>query len=119
VEDEEQLRVPTAKMLRKAGLDVFEARSGSEAIDLLRARDGEFDLILLDLTLPGRSSQDVVTEASLGCRDVKVILMSAYSAEAAGTMIDSPLVCTFIRKPFRLSDLVQAVRGILDSSIEA
>jgi CheY-like chemotaxis protein len=65
VEDEEQLRLAAAKMLRKSGLDVFEAATGSEAIDLLRARGGKFDVILLDLTIPGSTSQDVVGEASL------------------------------------------------------
>ena len=40
-------------MLRKSGLEVFEAASGSAAIDLLRAKGGEIELILLDLTIPG------------------------------------------------------------------
>jgi CheY-like chemotaxis protein len=117
VEDEEQLRLAAAQMLRKSGMDVFEAASGSEAIDLLRVRGGEFDLILLDVTIPGRSSQDVVTEASLMRPGMKVVLTSAYSAEVARTMIESPLVCAFMRKPFTIGDLVQTLRGVLGSSI--
>jgi hypothetical protein len=49
---------------------------------------------------------------------MKVVLTSAYSAEVARTMIESPVVCAFIRKPFRLGDLVQTLRGVLDSSVE-
>ena len=79
MEDEEQLRLAVAKMLRKSGLEVFEAASGSAAIDLLRARGGEIELILLDLTIPGNSSQEVVAEAALARPDVKVILTSAYA----------------------------------------
>jgi CheY-like chemotaxis protein len=110
VEDEEQLRLAVAKMLRKSGLEAFEATSGSAAIDLLRARGGEIDLILLDLTIPGSSSQDVLAEAALVRPDVKVILTSAYSEEVAMPILHAPLVCGFIRKPFKLGDLVQTLR---------
>ena len=66
VEDEEPLRLAIAKMLRKSGLEVFEVASGSAAIELLRTRGGEFDLILLDLTIPGGSSQEVLARSRTG-----------------------------------------------------
>ena len=88
-------------MLRKSGLEVFEAASGSAAIDLLRARGGEIEVILLDLTIPGNSSQEVVAEAALARPDVKVILTSAYAEEVAMRITNHPLVCGFIRKPFQ------------------
>jgi PAS domain S-box-containing protein len=116
VEDEEQLRRAVAQMLRKLGLEVFEVASGSAAIDLLRARGGEIELILLDLTIPGSSSQEVVAEAALARPDVKVILTSAYAEQVAMRMTDHPLVCGFIRKPFKLRDLVQTLRSVLFSS---
>lgn len=110
VEDEEQLRLPLSRMLRKSGLDVFEVASGSAAIDLLRARGGEIDLILLDLTIPGSSSQEIVAEAALVQPDVKIILTSAYAEEVAMRTTSHPRVCGFIRKPFKLNDLVQTLR---------
>lgn len=115
VEDEEQLRLAVAKMLRRSGLEVFEADSGSAAIDLLRARGGEIDLILLDLTIPGNSSQEVLAEAARLRPDVKVLLTSAHSEEVARPMMRTSLVCGFIRKPFRAADLVQTLRGVLSS----
>src|SRR4051794_1368809 len=114
VEDQEQLRPAITKMLRKSGLDVLDAANGLEAIDVLRTRGGEVALILLDLTIPGPSSEEVIAEASLARPDVKVILTSAYSDEVARARINSPLVCSFIRKPFRIAELVQTVRGVLD-----
>ena len=100
-------------MLRKSGLETLEAPSGSAAIDLLRARRGEIDLILLDMTIPGSSSQEVLAEAALARPDVKVILTSAYSEEVARPMMRAPLVRGFIRKPFKLADLVQTLRSAL------
>jgi DNA-binding response OmpR family regulator len=115
VEDEEQLRLAVAKMLRKSGEEALEAASGSAAIDLLRARGREIDLILLDLTIPGSSSQDVIAEAARARPDVKVILTSAYSEEVAKPMMRAPTVCGFIRKPFKLGDFMQTVRSVLSS----
>ena len=52
-------------MLRKKGFEVFEAADGSTAIELLRANRGRIDVILLDMTIPGTSSQEVLAEAAL------------------------------------------------------
>jgi PAS domain S-box-containing protein len=114
VEDEEPLRLPVAKMLRKSGLQVFEAANGSSAIHLLRARGDEIDLMLLDLTIPGISSQEVLAEAAAQ-PTLKVILTSAYSEEVATPMMRAPLVRGFIRKPFNLEGLVQRLRAALSS----
>jgi CheY-like chemotaxis protein len=115
VEDEEPLRLAVAKMLRKSGFEAFEAASGSAAIDLLRSRGGEIGLILLDLTIPGSSSQEVLAEAALVRPDLKVILTSAYSEDVAKPMMRAPLVCGFIRKPFRFGDLAQTLQRVLFS----
>lgn len=113
VEDEEQLRLAVAKMLRESGMEVFEASNGSAAIDSLRASGGEIDLLLLDLTIPGISSQEVIAEIALNRPDVKIILTSAYSAEVAKQMVDSVMISGFIRKPFRFGELIQTLRNAL------
>ena len=65
------LRQAVAKMLRKSGFEVFEAANGSSAIDLLRANGGKIDVILLDMTIPGASSDEVVAEAAKARPDIK------------------------------------------------
>jgi len=59
-----------------------------------------------------------VAEAGLARADVKVILTSAYAEEAAKRMTEHPLVCGFIRKPFKFEDLVQIVRSALSAGKE-
>jgi DNA-binding response OmpR family regulator len=115
VEDEEPLRQAIAKILRNRGFEAFEAASGSAAIDLLRAKRGEIDLMLLDLTIPGASGQEVLDEAAVAQPNVKVLLTSAYSEEVAKPMMRAPLVRGFIRKPFKIADLVQQLRSVLFS----
>ena len=118
VEDEEPLSQAVARVLRKAGMQVFEAASGSAGIEFLRSRCSEIDVILLDLTIPGASSQEVLAEAARTRPDMDVILTSAYSEEMARTTVSSSLVRGFIRKPFSLRDLVHTLRNVLDARIK-
>jgi CheY-like chemotaxis protein len=115
VEDEEILRQSVAKMLRRAGFQVLEASNGSAAIDVLRASGGRIDVMLLDVTIPGPSSREVAAEYALVRSDARVVLTSAYSEEVARASIPVPQLSGFIRKPFHLSDLVQALRNTLSS----
>jgi CheY-like chemotaxis protein len=115
VEDEDVLRTAVAKMLRGIGAGVFEAANGGTAIDLLRNRGSQIEAMLLDLTIPGPSSQEVLLEAAQCQPDLKVILTSAYSKEMAAASMDSPIVRSFLRKPFSLRDLAQTLRNVLSS----
>jgi PAS domain S-box-containing protein len=115
VEDERELRQPIAKMLRKSGFEVFEAANGTSAIDLLRTDGGKIDVVLLDMTMAGPSSDEIVAEAANVRPNIRVILTSAYSQEAVAGAMSQPQIRSFIRKPFELADLVQKLRSTLSS----
>src|SRR5437868_2587438 len=83
VEDEEALRLAVSKMLRKKGLTVIEAANGKSGVDLFRASVSEVDVVLLDLTLPGMSGGEVLSELRRIQPDVKVVITSAYSESQA------------------------------------
>ncbi len=78
---------------------IIDAGDGNAATDLLRSRKDEIDVILLDMTLPGMSSHEVIAEAQRIRPDVKVILTTAYSREMAAPSFAAPQVKAFIRKP--------------------
>jgi two-component system cell cycle sensor histidine kinase/response regulator CckA len=113
VEDEDTLRFSVSKILGKKGFSVVEAGDGSVAIDFLRSHKGDIDIILLDMTIPGASSRDVLAEAQRLRPATKVILTSAYSREMVTASVDTPQIKGFIRKPFRLDDLVGLLRNTL------
>jgi PAS domain S-box-containing protein len=115
VEDEEVLREAVAKMLRNNGFEVFEAADGSFAIDLLRANPGKIDVILLDMTTPGASCREVVTEAVKVRPDTRVVLTSAYGQETLTSEMNLPQIKSFIRKPFQLANVVRTLRHSLAS----
>jgi PAS domain S-box-containing protein len=113
VEDEDDLRQPIVKMLRKSGFEVLEAADGTSAIDVLRANGTGIDIVLLDMTLPGASSREVVETAASVRPNIKVILTSAYSQEMIEGSMPAPQIRSFIRKPFQLGELLKILRSSL------
>jgi DNA-binding NtrC family response regulator len=109
------LRHAVVKILRKTGFEVFEAADGSSAIDSLRAHGDRIDVILLDMTIPGASSHEVVAEVANARPNIRVILTSAYSQETIAGAMSAPQVRGFIRKPFQLGDLLTTLRRSLSS----
>jgi CheY-like chemotaxis protein len=110
VEDEDLLRQAVVRMLRMKGFTVLEAADGAAAIDLLRTNGSKIDVILLDMTIPGASSQEVVAEAAQVRPNIRVILTSAYSQEMLTPFMSASQIHDFIRKPYQLRDLVQILR---------
>ena len=109
VEDEDALRQPSSKILRNAGYSVIEARDGNTAaLELIRGRRNGISVLLLDITLPGASSREIFEEASRLRPDMKIIVTSGYSAAAAAASLGAT-VERFIRKPYRVNDLVALI----------
>ena len=110
VEDEDALRQAVVAMLRMTGFAVLEAADGTAAIDLLRANGNKIDVILLDMTIPGATSHEVVAEAAQARPNIRVILTSAYSQEMLKPPMSASQIRGFIRKPYQIGDLVQTLR---------
>jgi CheY-like chemotaxis protein len=115
VEDEELIRLAISKALRSKGFSVIKASDGSTAMDLIRTHKDDIDAILLDVTLPGKSSREVFEEAQRLRPGLKMILTSAYGKEAVDANFTGLRIQHFIRKPFQLADLVSFLRGVLSA----
>jgi PAS domain S-box-containing protein len=113
VEDEGGLRSAVCKLLRQKGFSVLEAGDGGTAADLFQARHQDIQAILLDMTIPGRSSPEVAAEARRIRPDVKVALTTAYSLETAATSFAEIHLDGYLRKPYRIDDLVKMLSDLL------
>jgi two-component system, cell cycle sensor histidine kinase and response regulator CckA len=72
-------------MLESMGFRVIVAADGEEAVERFRADLDSFRLVLLDLTMPRLGGEDAFRELRQGRPDVRVLLMSGYSAAALRT----------------------------------
>lgn len=111
VEDDRILRHAISTMLRMKGFSVLEASDGSVALDVIRTQKVHFDVLLLDISLPGASSREVYEEARRLRPELHVIITSAHSKEMAEASLGGA-VERFLRKPFGISDFIEMIREI-------
>jgi DNA-binding response OmpR family regulator len=100
-------------VLRQAGFAADAAASGREALSRLDATS--YSAVVLDVMMPGISGIEVIRQlASTGRHTKCVVLMSAGKE----TLLDDAppaLIHTKLRKPFDIKDVVEAVRGCVES----
>jgi len=110
VEDETPLASAVADALRDAGYLVQHASNGEEAI--LRVRKEPFDLVICDLKMPkvdGRSFYKMLAAAAPGLSK-RVIFVTGDLADAEAEEFLEESGCRWLAKPFRLGELLRAVR---------
>ncbi|OJX68058.1 PAS domain-containing sensor histidine kinase [Magnetospirillum sp. 64-120] len=115
VEDEDAVRMFGTRALKNKGYKVIEARSGEQALDVLRSEQG-IDVLISDVVMPG---MDGVTLAKLVRMErplIKLILISGYSEDVARNGIDPDAGIHFLPKPFSLKQLAETVKRVMDGT---
>jgi CheY-like chemotaxis protein len=113
VDDDDSTRKLLLVVLHQAGFAADAAASGDEALSRLATT--EYSAVVLDVKMPGMSGIEVIRQlASMGRHTKCVVLMSAG---IASVLDDAPpaLIHTKLRKPFNIKDVVEAVRGCVES----
>ena len=78
VDDEASIRLTLTAMLQRAGYDVASAESGEEAVTLLEQQG--FDLMLVDLKMPGMGGMQVVAAARQRQPDLAIIVLTGHGS---------------------------------------
>ncbi len=107
-EDEPNIVRFLAKGLQAEGHAITPAADGPTALYL--AQTGDFDLMLLDLGLPGRDGLDVLTELRREHVRLPIIVLTARSTTADVVAGLDHGADDYISKPFRLAELLARVR---------
>ncbi len=114
VDDEEQVRDVTRRMLESRGFSVLTARDGIEALEVFRERADEVDLVLLDLTMPRMGGEETFRRLAELRPGVKTILSSGYGEHDVAERLGRRGLADFIQKPYRPGDLFDKVRRALE-----
>jgi len=112
VDDEEDVRVSLSNLIgRHFTCEVDKAGNGQEALEKLKG--SKFDLVVVDIKMPGLSGIDVIREAMKFTPQTKFLAISAYdSDDIAGEAIKAGAV-DFIHKPQTAEGVERKVRDIL------
>ncbi len=113
IDDEEGVLEVSKAMLEHLGYKVYGLSNGKDGLDLYRAKEGEIDLVVLDMIMPGMSGGEVFDRLKEINPDVKVLLSSGYSAEGEAANILARGCRGFLQKPFQIVNLSRQVREAL------
>jgi DNA-binding NtrC family response regulator len=112
VEDEKNVRESLRTWLVELGCQVEVTADGEEA--LKRISEKEFDLVILDLRLPGKDGLQVLREARLKKPKLKGIIITAYPAEASISEAMKIGAVDFLCKPINLPKLEKLIQEKTD-----
>ena len=113
VDDHELIRAGLKQILQ-AGLgrmNIGEATDSSDALALLQEQ--RWDIAITDITLPGRSGLDLLTEFRTARPEMPVLVLSVLSEDEIATRVLKAGAAGFVHKETSGEELVKAVRKVL------
>jgi len=120
VEDEADVREILGDILEHYGYHVLKASDGPEALRIWKDHGDDVDLLVTDIVMPNGLRGNLLAERLQAERpDLKVIFSSGYSPDFATQSAPLKNGTIFLQKPYKLEDLVKAVRDCLDGKRQA
>ncbi len=115
VEDETSVRALASRILCERGYSVLQAGDGVEALRVARDFNGEIDLVLTDVVMPGISGRTLVARLESLRPGIKSLYMSGYTDTAIVDhgILDSKVA--FLQKPFTVQSLAHKVREVINA----
>jgi two-component system, cell cycle sensor histidine kinase and response regulator CckA len=117
VDDEPAVRKSTARLLRRAGLEVLEAGSASEALAFGRDGGQEIDVLLTDVVMPDQNGIELAAEAREVWPDAVILLISAFTPTALiRHEIHDGAARGRLQKPLERTELVSVVTRAVEDA---
>jgi two-component system, cell cycle sensor histidine kinase and response regulator CckA len=113
VDDEEQILKVTSRALISLGYDVLTARSGRQAVEVMRHSHSQISLVILDLVMPEMSGSQTFDALREVVPAVRVLLSSGFGAEGQAAELLARGCAGFLAKPYTSATLAAKVRELL------
>src|ERR1044072_699116 len=111
VDDESEIREVLQALLEMEVFEVETAVSGEEGLSQMA--DRPFDLVLLDLTLPGRNGMEILSEIRAHDSRLPVIMITAYGTVENAVSAMQAGASNFVQKPWDNEKLLADVRAVV------
>jgi len=115
VDDEKNMRTTLAAILAEEGYSVAEAATGEQALDLCEHQ--VFDVVLMDVRMPGLNGVDTFRKIRRHQESTKVILMSAYDVDDLKSAALDEGAVAFLPKPLNLPRIINLIQDINETAI--
>lgn len=107
VDDEEEFVETLAERMQSRGMEVATTTSGTDALDRVDAED--FDVVVLDLKMPGIDGLEALKRIKKRRPDIQVVLLTGYATVEKGVEAIKEGALEFLEKPVDLASLTDAI----------
>ena len=114
IEDEEMVMDVSRALLEKLGYRVLGAKTGNEAINIVKTFDGDIDLAILDIVLPDMNGKSIYPSIMEARPNLKVLVCSGYSIDGPAQEILNAGAQDFIQKPFGIAEISEKLKKVLE-----
>lgn len=119
VEDDRDVRQLTEYVLSEAGYSVHVAKNGLDAVEVIRRKGDEIDLIVTDLVMPGLGGVDLSHHELVTTAGIRVLFLTGYGMDSSLRMTVLPSDAHVLTKPFSPSQLLEAVATATDPDLNS
>lgn len=116
VDDEERFRTNLHKLLVAHGLTVTSKASGAEALEELKLQP--YDVVVLDIRMPGMDGLATLAEIKKIAPDVEVIILSGHASMDAAMEINRLGGYDYLMKPCPLEELLLKIDAAYEKKVE-
>ena len=114
VEDDNAVRPGAVRALTSRGYTVHEATDGEEALEIMEELNGEVDIIVSDVVMPGMDGPTFLREMrAIYGDDIPFVFASGHAEDAFAKNLPEGSVFSFLPKPCSLSEIATKVKDVL------
>ncbi len=117
VDDEEAVVALERKILERLGYRVTSRTSSLDALEVFRAKQEDFDLVISDMTMPDMTGDQLVRELKAIRADIPVIICTGFSERISHEKAEVMGISAFLMKPVLKSEMAELIRDELDEVI--
>ncbi|MBA3581793.1 MAG: PAS domain S-box protein [Gammaproteobacteria bacterium] len=116
VDDEATIRELAQTFLQNWGFEVLTAADGAAGVEVFRQNASRIRAVILDMTMPKLSGEEVFNEIRKINPDVAVVLSTGYDEQEATGRFTGKGLAGFVQKPYRGDDLKRVLKQVLKTT---
>jgi PAS domain S-box-containing protein len=118
VEDDPAVLQAAQGMLEHLGYRVLTARNGEEALAVHARHQGEIDLVVSDMVMPGMGGEELFRALRQRDPQIRMVLITGYPLGEDITRLRAEGIVEWVQKPFLLDELARVVNRILKGKVQ-
>jgi len=108
IDDEQEFVSALKERFALRGLTVEIALNGEEGLSRIKTQS--FDVVLLDMRMPGMNCQDIMRHIKEISPRTQIIIMTGYGSVQEGALDEYADAYTFLEKPIKISELMELIQ---------